>query len=228
MKNKKNRADDNFVADKTIEKGTTIDRQKLIKSIEEDAKQEAERIIKEAKVYVTERRKAAEGQVERIKGEAGKKAEQQIQKIEKNNESAIAVETHRITLKAREQVISSVLREVEKRLQEMIDEPEYREILLGWIVEAAVGLNATEAEVNVSVKEQKYLTESLLKEAESIVHELFLKNVRLFISKEDLLLSQGVVLTAKEGRTAFNNQLKNRLLRYGTEIRKLIQRELFE
>jgi vacuolar-type H+-ATPase subunit E/Vma4 len=41
------------------------------------------------------------------------------------------------------------------------------------------------------------------------------------------LQSQGVVLTAADGRTAFNNQVKTRMLRNRREIQTLIYNTLF-
>jgi vacuolar-type H+-ATPase subunit E/Vma4 len=49
----------------------------------------------------------------------------------------------------------------------------------------------------------------------------------LTLSDTPPLKSQGVVLTAADGRTAFNNQVKTRMLRKQREIRMLIYNALF-
>jgi len=49
----------------------------------------------------------------------------------------------------------------------------------------------------------------------------------LILSEEEPLKSQGVVLTAADGRTAFNNQVKTRILRHKREIQTLIYNALF-
>ena len=51
--------------------------------------------------------------------------------------------------------------------------------------------------------------------------------VVLKVSEEQPLHAQGVVLTAQDGRTAFNNQIHTRMLRKQREIRKHIYDNLF-
>jgi vacuolar-type H+-ATPase subunit E/Vma4 len=51
--------------------------------------------------------------------------------------------------------------------------------------------------------------------------------VKLTLSAAPPLKSQGVVLTALDGRTAFNNQVKTRLQRSQRQIRTLIYDALF-
>ena len=47
------------------------------------------------------------------------------------------------------------------------------------------------------------------------------------LNEEHALLSQGVVLTANNGRVAYNNQVKTRLLRRQQDIQRLIHDRLF-
>ena len=53
------------------------------------------------------------------------------------------------------------------------------------------------------------------------------KPVDLTLSEARPLKSQGVVLTAADGRTAFNNQVRTRMMRKQREIRTLIYNTLF-
>ena len=53
------------------------------------------------------------------------------------------------------------------------------------------------------------------------------RQINLQLSKELPLKSQGVVLTAADGRTAFNNQIRTRMLRKEREIRMTIYDTLF-
>jgi vacuolar-type H+-ATPase subunit E/Vma4 len=53
------------------------------------------------------------------------------------------------------------------------------------------------------------------------------RQTSLTLSDARPLQSQGVVLTAADGRTAFNNQVRTRMLRKQREIRMLIYDTLF-
>jgi vacuolar-type H+-ATPase subunit E/Vma4 len=200
---------------------------KLISGIQEDAQGEAERILEDAATYVKERRLAGENKIARILEEAKKKAEEQVNAVKRNMEATIAVEIRRIELRVRDRIIQEALEEVKKALFEMIGSQNYRKIIIDWIVEAAIGLNAASAEVNVSIKEKGMIDDTLLGEAEEEIKNLTGKKVRLIRSEKEPLLAQGVVLTAENGKTAFNNQVSTRLLRYGSEIRRKIHEALF-
>jgi vacuolar-type H+-ATPase subunit E/Vma4 len=96
------------------------------------------------------------------------------------------------------------------------------------IVEAAVGLGANSALVNATVEERALIDESLLEEAKKRVKELTGRDVELRLSTEQPLSRQGVVLTAIDGKTAYNNQVEMRFLRFYPRIRKHIYKKLFE
>jgi vacuolar-type H+-ATPase subunit E/Vma4 len=199
----------------------------LIHGIQEDAQREAGRILKDAETYVRERQAAGEKKISSIMEEAKKKAEEQVNAVKRNMEAAITVEKRRIELRVRDRIIQEALEDVKKALYKMIDRPDYRKILIDWIVEAAIGLNVARAFVNASVKEKVIIDDKLLREAEEEIKKLTGKKVKLVRSKKDPLLAQGVVLMAENGKIAFNNQVPTRLLRYGSEIRRKIHETLF-
>jgi vacuolar-type H+-ATPase subunit E/Vma4 len=203
-------------------------KEKIIKGITRDAQEEAQKIREEAERVAEERREAAERQVASIRKEAEEKCAEQQKRIEQETESAIATETRRILLKSREHIMKSVIREAQKKLEAMIETEEYRDILLNWIAEAAVGLQAKEAEVSSSRKETHLIDSEILKQAQEKVETITGKTVTLEKSSDDPLQAQGVVLTAADGRTAFNNQVPTRIKRLQSEIRNLIYKELFE
>ena len=55
-----------------------------------------------------------------------------------------------------------------------------------------------------------------------------LRDVALELSSDPPLLQQGVVLQTGEGRVEFNNQVATRLIRYQSEIRRIIHRVVFD
>lgn len=199
----------------------------LISGIEGDAKKEAEGLIKNAKEYEKDRKDANARKLAEIKRDADQKLKKQIEDINRGNASSITVEKRRISLKVQDKLVTQITGAVREKLRKMIDSPEYKDILLDWIVEGAIGLNSPQASVNATTAELPLITDDLLKAAEEKVKKIIEKQVKLTKSEDDPLLSQGVSLTAKDGRTAFNNQVTTRLLRYQSKTRKIIYSSLF-
>jgi vacuolar-type H+-ATPase subunit E/Vma4 len=178
--------------------------------------------VEEAEKTAAERREAAARQAGEILGEARRKSAEQAAGVKRQAASAAKMQTKRIALRVRERAARQVLEQARLRLERLIGEPEYRQVLLGWIVEAAIGLGLPEATVNASAPELPLLEEGLLVEAQRRVRELTGREVRLTRAGGDPLAGQGVVLVGRGGRLAYNNQVSTRLLRRQSEIRKMI------
>ena len=194
----------------------------LIEGIAQDAEAEGRRLVQEAEKAGAERREATGRQAEGILEEARRKAAEQAESLRRQAASTAKMQAKRIGLRVREQAARQVLERARARLEELAGTPEYRETLLGWIVEAAVGLGLPEATVNASARELPLLDERLLAEAQRRVRELAGRTVSLVKAEGEPLAGQGVVLVGRAGRLAYNNQVSTRLLRRQTEVRKMI------
>jgi V/A-type H+-transporting ATPase subunit E len=207
----------------SVEKNKAV----LISDIEADARAEAEGIIKEAENQAADKRKYADKQVESLLNDARKRAEEQAQAVMKKALSTVELELKRRSLHLRATVIQEIMDRVEKRLDSMIRDADYRSVLLDWIAEAAIGLGAESAQVNASTDEQALIDDQLLAQACGKVRARTGTQIALTLSTAEALEYQGVVLTAADGRTAFNNQVRTRLLRSQRKIRMLIYDTLF-
>ena len=203
------------------------DKAELISGIENDAKQEASRILEDAKKTVSDKQLSKEMQANSIKRDTDKKIDQQVSVIEKNKLSAISVESKRIELKVREKIVTNITNKVKEKIAEKAESPSYPEILRGWILEAAIGLGEEEAVINGSQKELKIMTDSFLRETEKKYNALTGRNLSLKRTEKNPLFVQGIILLSKDNRTAFNNQVPTRLMRYQSEIMKMIYKEYF-
>ena len=195
----------------------------LIDGIAQDAAREVERILAEAERAAADRRKAAEDQARALMQQGESKAEDQAEHLRTQSASSLRMERRRRQLKLQEQAVQEVLKRVRQRLVDAVGSPEYREVMLAWIVEATIGLGAPEATVNASAAERKQIDRRLLQDAQSKVSELSGRKVSLKPSDGDPLIPQGIVLRGADGRVEFNNQVATRLLRRQSEIRKTIQ-----
>lgn len=207
----------------TDEKGKA----RLITGIKEDARKEADTIITQARLSIEEREKSIEKQIGRIMNDAALKAKKQAESILKNVKSSIAVEKKRHALRIMDQVVTMAIDKAKSGIAAMIGGPGYEEVLLHWIIEAALGLNTDEAEVNASLKEKQFITGELLDKAGETLLSLTGKKIVLKKSGDTPLLAQGVVLTSKDRKTAFNNQVVTRIVRYQSAIRKIIYDTLY-
>ena len=207
----------------------SVDKEKadLISGIEEDARIEEEKILKDSENQAAEKRKYGEKKIESLLNDAREKAREQAGIVKKKIISGVELEAKRLSMRIQDALIQDIMDRVEKKLGSMIDDPNYRSVLINWMTEAAVGLGADSAEVNASERERMIIDDALLSEAGRNVFELTGKQIALSLSDAPPLKDQGIVLTAADGRTAFNNQVKTRIRRRQRNIRTMIYDALF-
>ena len=199
----------------------------LILGIETDARAEEEKIIKEAENQAAEKRKYSEKKVESLLEDARKKAEEQAETARKKIISEAEREVKRCSMRVRDAVMQNIMDRAEKKLSSMTGDENYRSTLIGWLTEAAIGLDAESVQVNASETERKLIDDRLLSDVKDRIHEQTGRQVTLTLSDVQPLKHQGVILTAADGRTAFNNQVRTRMLRNKREIQTLIYNTLF-
>jgi vacuolar-type H+-ATPase subunit E/Vma4 len=207
----------------------TVDKEKaaLISGIEADAHAEEEKIIKEAEIQVAEKRKYSEKKIESLLNDAQKKAEEQAETAKKKIISAAEREVKRCSMRVRDSVVQDIMDRVEKKLSSMTGDKNYKSVLVNWITEAAIGLGAESTHINTSEEERALINNHMLSEIARSIQKQTGKQASLSLSDAKPLQSQGVVLTAADGPTAFNNQVRTRMLRKTREIRTLIYNTLF-
>jgi len=206
-----------------------VDKEKaaLISGIEADARAEEENIIKEAEVQAAEKRKHSEKKIESLLKDAQKKAKEQAETAKKKIISAAEREVKRCYMRVRDSVVQDIMDRVEKKLSSITGGENYRSVLVNWITEAAIGLGAQAAHINASEKERELIDGHMLSEIARRIQKQTGKQISLTLSDVKPLQSQGVILTAADGRTAFNNQVRTRMQRKQREIRMLVYNTLF-
>ena len=207
----------------------SIEREKaaLISGIETDARAEREKIIKEAQTRAAEKKKYSEKKIESLLDEARTKAQEQAEAAKKKIISTAEREVKRRSMHIRDTVMQDILDRVEKKLASVTGDKDYRSTLTGWLTEAAIGLGTESARVNASPQELKLIDDRVLSEVSRRVRKQTDRQIELTLSDAEPLEYQGVILTAADGRTAFNNQVKTRMLRNRREIQMLIYDSLF-
>ena len=199
----------------------------LISGIESDARIKEEEIIKEAEKRAAEKRKYSEKKIEALLNDTHSEAQRQAEAVKKKILSAVDLELKRQSMSVRSALVQDVMSRVENKFASMAGDENYRSVLINWIVEAFIGLGAEAAQINASQMERAFIDDQLLSEVKEKIHMQINKQAQLKLSDAEPLKSQGVVLTAADGRTAFNNQVKTRMLRKQREIQMLIYNAVF-
>lgn len=198
----------------------------LLSGITEQAETEVKKITEEAERQAQEIVEGGRKKAESIRSDAEEKGRKQAEEVLKKNAQAIEAEQRKLQLKARENLFDETLGRVKEKLRALRERRDYSSILKGWIVEAAVGLAEPELEVNAAEQELKLISDEVLQEAEAEVKAVTGRSVKIERADGPPLQKQGIFLTAREGRLAFNNLVEQRLERYSTVIRRMIYQRM--
>ena len=201
--------------------------ERILSGIAEDADTQVAAVIAEAEKIADERIHFAKQKAENIRKEAREKAAEQAEQIKQTVLSGIKVTLKREKMAMQDKLLQNILSRVRIKLSSTISSAEYRETLIDWIVEAAIGLDADAAQVNASSAELPLIDAPLLQQATSHIALLRNKTVQLSLSGVRPLDTQGVVVTAEDKRTAFNNQVVTRMRQMDRQIRNLVYDTLF-
>lgn len=199
----------------------------LVSDILEEARKEVEKITSDADREALKRIEAAEKRAGAVRSQNVKEIEERSARIRAEALRRADLEIRRMSLKEQELLFEAATSEAFRRLAEWVKDPGYREILKGWIVEAAVGLEAEKALVATSQAEARHMDDALLREAGKRVYDLTGRKVVLSSAPGFPTAGQGIVLSDESGKRAFNNLVQTRLVRYASEVRAVIHKELF-
>ena len=202
------------------------DKAELIEGLESDARIEEQQIIEEAEKQASEKRKYTEKKIEALLNDARSDAQKQADAIKAKSLSGVELELKRHSMSVRSDLIQEIINRVENKLASTAESENYRSILINWIAEAFLGLGVESAQINASEKERTLINDQLLSDVKELILKQTQKQAHLKLSDDGPLKYQGVVLTAADGRTAFNNQVKTRISRNQREIRTLIYNAL--
>lgn len=209
---------------KSLENG----KQELLLGIEADIRAEKQQILDDVEKQIAEKKLYTAKQIESILKEARKQAQEKAEVVKRKITSSVGLEVKRRRLKVRDEVIREIINRVEKKIEIQMADSSYRNFLIDWITEAAIGLGAESATINASQQERQLIDEQLISDVKEKLKARTNKEVELVLSQSQPLKDQGVVLVSADERTAFNNQIKTRIIRQERIARNLINDKLFK
>jgi len=202
-------------------------KQELLSGIESDIRAEKQQIIDDAKKQIAEKKIYAEKKIESISNDAHKQAQEKAEIVKRKITSSVGLEVKRRKLKVRNEVVKEIIHRVEKKIEAQMSADSYRDFLIDWLTEAAIGLGAESAVIDSSQRERQLIDEQLISDVKDKVQAYTGSAVELVLSQSQPLKDQGVAVVSSDGRTAFNNQVKTRIMRKERIIRNLLDDNLF-
>ncbi len=192
----------------------------LFEGIVQGAQQEAITITERAKRDAEVVRASYSKKIADAKLLEQRNTEKLLEQIRRKEESTLRNLERKHTVSHSERLRQAVLENVSKRMAALVSSESYRNILVGWIAEAAIGLDRGEALVHCSFREQ--VDDSMLREAEELVKEHTGRTVVLRFGGATLT-AQGVEVASLDGKVAYNNQVATRLIRHERDLKELME-----
>ena len=202
------------------------DKEALIKSLRDQSANEIEHIRQQTGKEIEARTLSVESQVRRIHDEESKRADSQIEAMERRAKTNATIEERRQTLALQKELIDVVLDLSETRTRQLIDTDGYRNALINWIVEGIVGLEATSVTVETTAGEDR-IVNSLLPEAAERAMAVTGNQISIQKGENHRVGSPGVVIRDDGSARAFDNTIATRLRRYRSDIQRLIADRLY-
>ncbi len=194
----------------------------LVEGIMRSSDEETRVLMSETSDYAAAKAKFADAKAQAIMDEAEANAREQIAAIRKNADSRLALERRKADLGAREKLVRDIESRARMLLEEGVSEAEYRDFLLEWTVEAAVGLGSDSAAVHTCKAERALMDDGILPRAEAMVLKLCGRKVTLSLAEGGYLGDRGIELVAEGGRLSYDNRIATRFDRAAAKIRAIV------
>jgi len=199
----------------------------LCRKIEEDARREVESIISRAEKSAAELRARYSSDAGKVRDEILERARAKADAVRRRTLSGVNLETKRMSLQAREEIIGEVLSMVMDKLEGLRKEDRYRDILKGLLLEAFEALGERETVAIFDEADRDLVDEGFISEVRSHLNELYGDDVSLEVSREFHRSGGGLILRSKDGRVSFDNTFDARLRRMRDSLRLAIVKEVF-
>ncbi|MBD3307117.1 hypothetical protein GF339_11885 [candidate division KSB3 bacterium] len=176
------------------------------------ARREAERILDGAREELNEAYRAEQQHA------ATQKAKTRYRQIV----AAAELEAQKQRLLTQERLITKVLDQVQDRLLQVRETPQYPDLLLSLIREGVENVEGDQFEIIVDQADRDLITEALLTKLSTDT------GATLTLSDNSQSGITGVIIQRADGRVRYDNSLQGILHRQKDRIRLLIAQELFE
>ena len=195
----------------------------FVDEISRSAAEETDKVLSRAKrtaeTRLDEARKQVGTEVDQILAAAKARAETERRRIL----SDLSLETKKITLKARGELVEDVLGQVRARLERTRGTPEYRAMLKAFILEGIRALDRSDVTVSVSASDAAMANGAFFDE---VARECG-RPVKITPAANLDEKAMGAVVRAGDGSVLFDNTIEARMDRLADELQLIVSREVF-
>ena len=193
--------------------------QALTSAIQEEATEEANRILADARTEARSLREQARAQAEAEREAILQRARREAEAFHEHTVAAAQLEAQKLKLRRREQLLERAFAEARRQLVSAPQWPEYGKIARDLLREAVERLDAEELVLRADEETRRVLSEQGLANLEK---EL---GVHLRVG-EPITQSSGIVVETVDGHRRYDNTLETRLARMRGHLRTPIYRLL--
>lgn len=194
----------------------------LVEGIISDAKARASAMVEQARKDASAIESDGHRRADKERESQQKMFSLKLEQVRLKEESSVKSLERTAELKMLDVSFSKVMDRVSQKIEALVADPAFSDVIIDWIAEAAIGLYRSEAVVSYSAAFP--VTEAMLEKARVVVKEKSGLDVKLVLGTSDLR-DAGVVLSSADGSVSYNNQLNVRMRRYQRDIRRIIQEE---
>lgn len=199
----------------------------LIDSIKKEAHDEAQKILDSAYRVVEERKKSTDEQIMKIKADNDEKASQQVNAIAQDGIRKIESLKRKQMLALKTEIVNHVIERVNEKFNDLLSQPEYKEMMIEWTVEAALGLAEKDPILRVTASCRPLIDDVFLNQAAQRYRELTGEDIIFTLAPEVITKGYGIVLESKNGKMGYNNLLETRLDRHKDTIQATVLKDIF-
>jgi len=199
----------------------------ICQRIKDDANKQVDLILQKAKQNAGLRIKLARGEANKYLEQKKEEAKGKIADIRKRSLSTVTLETRRIIIKAREEVIAGVLEEVRIKGKNFRLQKEYSQWLKSIIIEGILNIAQTQIKLVASGLDSKLIKENFISEIKNEVKRTYNLDVDIETTFDKNIQDTGVYIKSRDERIIFQNTFLARMDRQMDQLRLLIFKEIF-
>jgi len=190
----------------------------LQKEIESQSTKEAEEILGQAEREARRILENARKEAEKIRAEILRKAEVQAEGIRRKILSSVHLEMKNQALRAQEELLSRIFRDVIKKLDAFRQTKGYGEYLKKFVIEGILALDTDKIRILSGDVEKKCLNNAMVTQIKKDVKKQTGRTVSLTVA-EQVLPESGVVMVSADERILFDNRFSTRMRRLRNTLR---------
>ena len=195
----------------------------IIKQIKDDVQKEIDSLLQRAKRNAGLRIKLAQGEAKRQRKEHVEAVKQQAKDVQQQILATVSLETRKIILKAKEDIINNVLTKVRKKGTDYRSQADYKKWLQDIIVSGIKQLGEREIVIAIDQADDELINQDFIVTLKKKLDNE--TNVKVEIDNN--LKDTGAIIKSGDGRKILDNRFSVRMEKKIPQLRLLIAKEIF-